>query len=92
MPGGAARVGGAFNFGPETPLDVLAVVEVTLNLMGKNGLEPTILGEASHEIRAQSLDCSKAKRQLGWKPKYTLREGLAETIDWYRHWLDRAVA
>ncbi len=84
-------VGEAFNFGPETPLDVLAVVEVTLNLMGKNGLEPTILGEASHEIRAQSLDCSKAKRQLGWKPKYTLREGLAETIDWYRHWLARTV-
>jgi nucleoside-diphosphate-sugar epimerase len=32
--------------------------------------------------RAYSND--KAKRILGFQPKFSLREGLAETIDWYR--------
>ncbi len=31
------------------------------------------------------MDASKAKRELGWKPRYTnFRDGLAATIDWYR--------
>jgi dTDP-glucose 4,6-dehydratase len=41
-----------------------------------------------HDFR-YSLDCKKAQRTLGWKPKYSFEEGLALTIDWYRqneHW------
>lgn len=30
------------------------------------------------------LDCEKAEKQLGWKPKYSLEEGLKKTIEWYR--------
>jgi len=30
------------------------------------------------------LDCSKAKKILGWQPKHTLDEGIAKTIDWYK--------
>ncbi len=29
-------------------------------------------------------DNSRAKELMGWKPKYTLREGLSETVKWYR--------
>jgi nucleoside-diphosphate-sugar epimerase len=29
-------------------------------------------------------DISKAKRVLGWEPRIPLREGLRQTIDWYR--------
>ena len=85
-------VGEAFNFGTETPLAVLEVVQQTLEVMGKKDLEPTILGEASHEIKAQFLDCSKARRYLHWQPKFTMEDGLNETVDWYRHWLSQAVA
>ena len=31
-----------------------------------------------------SLDCSKAKKILGWEPKYSLDEGIVKTIDWYK--------
>tara|TARA_R110000824_G_scaffold153926_23_gene325807 strand:+ start:554 stop:1501 length:948 start_codon:yes stop_codon:yes gene_type:complete len=31
------------------------------------------------------LDCSKAKKKLGWVPKYSLEEGLKKTLDWYRN-------
>lgn len=30
------------------------------------------------------LNCSKAKEELGWKPKHTLNEGIKKTLNWYR--------
>lgn len=77
--------GEAFNFGTETPLDVLALVRRILTLMDRASLEPVILNEASLEIRKQYLDCAKARRVLGWRPRFTLDEALAKTIAWYRN-------
>lgn len=56
--------GEAFNFGTETPLAVLEIVDRLLELMGKTDLRPTVLNEASHEIPRQFLDCAKARRVL----------------------------
>lgn len=77
-------LGEAFNFGHERPLSVLEMVELILKLCEKTSLKPRILNEAAHEIPAQSLDCSKARRLLGWSPRFSLEEGLYETIAWYR--------
>jgi CDP-glucose 4,6-dehydratase len=52
-------------------------------------LAPRILNQASHEVREQYLDCSKARDMLGWQPKFTLEEGLREAIAWYRTWLSQ---
>ena len=30
-----------------------------------------------------------APELLGWKPKYTLEQGLTETIDWFKKWLEK---
>ena len=30
------------------------------------------------------LDCSKAKKDLGWSPRHSLEEGLQKTIKWFR--------
>ena len=30
------------------------------------------------------LDCSKAKKELNWKPDYSLEQGLLETIEFYK--------
>jgi CDP-glucose 4,6-dehydratase len=79
-----ALSGQAFNFGNESPVTVLEVVKQILELMSATDLDPKILNQAIHEIPAQYLDCSKARNLLGWKPKFTLQQGLTETIDWYR--------
>jgi CDP-glucose 4,6-dehydratase len=76
--------GEAFNFGTEQPLDVAALVRTILRAMERTDLEPVILNEANHEIPRQFLDCSKARAWLDWKPRRTLEQGLAETIDWYK--------
>lgn len=36
------------------------------------------------EVQQLISDISKAKKLLGWEPKYSLEEGLKETIDWMR--------
>jgi CDP-glucose 4,6-dehydratase len=80
-------VGESFNFGSETPLSVVEVVDRILAALGRTELKPIILNEAQHEIPQQYLDCTKARDRLGWHPNCSFEEGLAETIDWYRSWL-----
>ena len=52
--------------------------------MVREDLSPEILNEAKNEIKYQYLSAEKARNILGWKPKYTLEEGLRETIQWYK--------
>jgi CDP-glucose 4,6-dehydratase len=80
--------GEAFNFGTETPLTVIDVVNKILKLMGRDDLEPIILNEASNEIPEQYLDCTKAQEILNWKAKYPIEIGLEKTIKWYQQYLN----
>lgn len=76
--------GEAFNFSNEIQLTVLELTNEILRLMGREDLKPIILNEVKSEIKHQYLSAAKARNKLGWKPKYTLEEGLIETIDWYK--------
>ncbi len=76
--------GEAFNFSTETPVSVLELVDQILKLMDKTHLVPKVLNEASREIPKQYLSCEKAKRLLDWQSKFSLNDGLRETIDWYQ--------
>ena len=51
--------------------------------MKKTNLKPDIRNEASGEILHQYLSAEKARKTLGWKPRYSLADGLQETIQWY---------
>ena len=33
--------------------------------------------------RRYAIDCSKIKQELGWEPRYSFEEGIAQTVDWY---------
>ncbi|MCI0812993.1 MAG: GDP-mannose 4,6-dehydratase [Chloroflexi bacterium] len=89
---GEKFTGQAFNFGTETPVSVLELVDVILKTMGRKDLKPTILNEAGNEIPKQYLDCTKARNMLSWSPAYSLAEGLSETISWYGNHLGYAPA
>ncbi|NQU17434.1 MAG: GDP-mannose 4,6-dehydratase [Candidatus Saganbacteria bacterium] len=79
--------GEAFNFSNEIQADVLVVTRKILRLMKREDLKPVILNEAKGEIKHQYLSAKKAKQTLGWTAKYSLEEGLKETIDWYTNFL-----
>lgn len=79
--------GQAFNFSNETPRSALEIVKAILTHMNSS-LEAEILGEANKEIENQYLDATKAKTILGWKPLFSLDEGLKRTIKWYENYFD----
>jgi CDP-glucose 4,6-dehydratase len=89
----AARVddedvkGEAFNFGLESPVTVVQVVEAIGRLMERSDVEPVIEARAVGEIHDQYLSAAKARERLEWQPRYDLETGLSETIAWYRTFL-----
>ncbi len=82
----ASLAGEAFNFSTETPISVLELVAL-LQQLTDSDVEPEILATADHEIPAQQLSATKARKVLGWAPRWTLEEGLDETVAWYRDYL-----
>lgn len=79
--------GEAFNFADQQPMTVLEICRETLAAAGRRDLVPEVLGQASHEIKRQYLDSSKARDRLGWVPRFGLGEGLTRTVQWYRQHL-----
>jgi CDP-glucose 4,6-dehydratase len=81
-------IGEAFNFSYEKPMNVLEIVRLITRLLGSS-LEPEIIGGGTGEIRNQYLSAAKARKLLGWKPLFTLEEGMRRTIEWYTSFLAR---
>jgi CDP-glucose 4,6-dehydratase len=75
--------GEAFNFSTETPVSVLDLAARIQAALGTD-LELDVRNEASFEIQEQFLSAAKARRVLGWEPRWSLDEALALTVDWYR--------
>ena len=81
--------GQVFNFAPERPMSALEMTHLILERMGKSHLEPLVLGTARAEIQNQYLSAEKTRRVLGWQPRYSLEQGLDETIAWYTDFFRR---
>jgi len=75
----------AFNFGPEAT-EVRSVQEV-LNCFKSEFQElEWNISELSgvHEAASLSLDSSKAKKVLGWKPRWGFAQSVEKTIEWHK--------
>jgi len=88
--GGAAGFADAFNFGPVAD-DNLPVGELLERLHGhwpQLDWKVERVEGAPHEAGYLYLDATKARRELGWQPRWALDAALARTATWYRAWLD----
>lgn len=81
--------GEAFNFSTDREVSVIDLTNMILKLMGSK-LKPQIQNNAPNEILKQNLSSAKARKQLGWEPRYTLEDGLKRTIAWYEDFLKNA--
>ncbi len=61
------------------------VVELILELTGKNPQDYDHVNDRpGHDLR-YAIDATKLRTELGWEPKYTdFKSGLADTIQWYQ--------
>ena len=78
-----AHKGMAYNFGLGQPISVLDLVALMTEISAHPGLNPVVENTASNEIQDQYLASDLAIERLGWRPQYSLREGLTETMAWY---------
>jgi len=80
------RLGETYLIGANGEKTNIEVVEIILELMGKNKDDYEHVNDRpGHDLR-YGIDSGKLRTELGWEPKYTdFREGLRQTIDWYRN-------
>jgi len=61
----------------------LEVVRALIECMGKDETAIEFVEDRpGHDIR-YSLDSSKIRRELGWRPDHSFEEGIKETVGWY---------
>jgi CDP-glucose 4,6-dehydratase len=78
---------GAWNFGPTEENAVVGaeLVQAVIASWGGGAWEDLSGGApAAHEARALTLSCEKARRGLGWRPRWGFAETVARTVEWYR--------
>lgn len=74
---------GVFNIGTGAETNVVQLFDRLNELAG--GPFGRIFGPAKPgEQRRCALDCVLAERELGWRPRVSLHEGLADTFAWFR--------
>jgi len=79
-----------WNFGPndEDAKPVQWIVERLTQSWGEGASWLLDGGEHPHEAHYLKLDCSKAKGQLNWHPRWHLDEALVKIVDWHQAWRD----
>jgi dTDP-glucose 4,6-dehydratase len=86
------RPGEVYNFGGRTELTNLELTHTLLDVLGKpRSLIRHVKDRPGHD-RRYAIDCSKAERELGWRPQVGFAAGLRETVDWYRGHADWVAA
>lgn len=73
------RQAGTFNVGSGTGTSVNALIDMARELSGRT-LEVAALENPAGEPAAVVLDCGLAARQLGWRARVGVREGLEGTL------------
>jgi dTDP-glucose 4,6-dehydratase len=82
------RPGEVYNFGGRCELKNIDLTKTLLAALGKpDSLIKYVADRPGHDFR-YAIDCSKAERELGWKPEVDFESGLAETIAWYKSHAD----
>jgi len=87
----AGELGGSYGIGGESECSNLALVELLLDLHDEAVGEPAgrsrklisfVTDRPGHDFR-YAMDISKMRRELGWSPRVSLRDGMAQTVAWY---------
>jgi CDP-glucose 4,6-dehydratase len=75
---------GGWNFGPDDA-DVRSVgwvVDALCAGWGEESPRRFDAGDMLHETSCLQLDSSKARKELGWRPRWSLEQALSQTIAW----------
>ena len=84
--------GEVYNIGGNNEKANIEIVKLIIKTLGKSeDLIQYVKDRPGHD-RRYAIDNTKITTQLGWAPKYTFEQGIAETIDWYQNheeWMEK---
>ena len=84
--------GEVYNIGSDNEWPNIQIVGRLLEILGKpRDLIEHVKDRPGHD-RRYAIDASKAHAQLGWAPRISFADGLAQTVEWYvknRGWWER---
>ena len=76
-----------WNFGPDLvdQKNVQYVAQMVQEIWGgENKIEINEDKNKLHEANLLYLDCAKAKKELGWNPKWHIEDSIKNTVEWYK--------
>lgn len=84
-----AGCAGWYNVGPDAHdcITTRALAELFCQAWGAGAAWECVEYGGPHEDAVLTLDCSKLRGVFGWRPRWTVEEAVARTVDWTRAWL-----
>ena len=86
------RIGESYNIGGNNQPTNMEIVDTICDILDElrpgspyqphAGLKKFVADRPGHD-RRYAMNINKIKLELGWQPKYALREGLLKTVRWY---------
>jgi nucleoside-diphosphate-sugar epimerase len=84
-------LGQVVNLGVGTGHTIGTVVQTILSILGKDGLpieqDAARVRPPASEVQRLISDNRLAREACGWRPQYSLEQGLGETVEWIRRHL-----
>jgi dTDP-glucose 4,6-dehydratase len=78
------KSGETYCLGGDAERSNLEICRTVLSILGKAPDMIAHVKDRPGHDRRYAIDSSKAKRELGWQPRWRFDEGLKETVGWYR--------
>jgi nucleoside-diphosphate-sugar epimerase len=80
---------GTYNIGTGTETSIQEIAKMLAGISGKKNIKISFGKDSKRadELNKKSRHCANiahAKKMLSWQPKYSLKDGLAITYDWYK--------
>jgi dTDP-glucose 4,6-dehydratase len=80
--------GEVYNISSDNEKPNLEIAKLILNILGQPHSLITFVPDRPGNDRRYSIDSSKIRREVGWKPSNTFEEAMPKTIQWYQNNLD----
>ena len=82
------RSGEVYNIGTGETYNNITLVKMILSFVDrKEDLIEFVEDRKGHDFK-YAIDYGKITNELGWSPEITFENGIKQTIDWYRNYLD----
>jgi len=79
-----AKAGSIYNVSTNTETKIKDLLNLISKILNKK-VKPIYKPLSRGEIISSRIDYSKIKRELGWRPKWSLEKGLVKTISWFKN-------